>query len=300
VFTTIEFGIAAPLFFFLANMDAIAVPILYIMLALSIITQIPKRFLFRKRPYMQGRAKCLAKDHTSSFPSRAVTYVTIHKLTNRCGAIYGFFVGIVLQETLQPEWWFHFYSTVPITVFLVLASAFGRIYLGVHFPSDCLFSLVQAGISIGVGIGSYYLQSLLCNYCGDGSCYGREHIVLDENVAHVNWYLFAIASVTWLLVAVLSSIKPLEFYVKFHHVFGLLLPCLTFQWVFLCPGLSLNGKSALEHPDDPQWYSWIVSVVYISFMTLFGMKAKKISIIAFIIIYSLTLALLVLWRGYYM
>jgi membrane-associated phospholipid phosphatase len=215
----------------------------------------------------------------------------------------------VLDVTIHPPWTFHLYTSLPITIFLVLGSSFSRIYLGVHYPSDCFFAVIQALIAISIGLGGYYIQKLFCYSCYDNSCYGiNDMITLRENVYHVNWYLFSIASVAWLIVAVLCSVKPLQFYVKFHHVFGILLPCLTFQLVFLCRGLSLNGRSALGAPQDAkQWYSWVFGIIFTGLMTIIGMKSRKdkltdgqlSSVITFVIVYSVSLTVLILWRGYY-
>ena len=73
IFTTIEIGILAPLILFILELDQFACYVMWVMLSLSILSQLPKRFMYRKRPFLAGRAIRIAKDKTSSFPSRAVT-----------------------------------------------------------------------------------------------------------------------------------------------------------------------------------------------------------------------------------
>lgn len=72
-FSTIEIGMTVPFLCFFLGWDAAAQIWLSFALALAIIPQLPKRFIWRPRPYMAGRAKKFGKEHTSSFPSRAVT-----------------------------------------------------------------------------------------------------------------------------------------------------------------------------------------------------------------------------------
>ena len=79
VFTTIEFGIMLPFVLHGLGIDSLATLFTYIAVALGIIPQIPKRFIWRSRPYMVGRAIKLNKAGTSSFPSRAVTVRYLNK-----------------------------------------------------------------------------------------------------------------------------------------------------------------------------------------------------------------------------
>jgi hypothetical protein len=57
VITTVEVGIAVPFCLFIFGKDTLATEMTFLMALTCLISQIPKRFLWRYRPYMVGRAK---------------------------------------------------------------------------------------------------------------------------------------------------------------------------------------------------------------------------------------------------
>jgi hypothetical protein len=134
--TSIELGITAPLVLFLLGLDYLATIALYQVLSVTIVSQIPKRFVFRKRPHVAGRAIRMSKNHTSSFPSRAVT----------CAILYAAYTCFAIRYAVRhdPTATFSFWFWIwPVVFIAFIVTSFARIHLGVHYPSDCLFAAVQ-------------------------------------------------------------------------------------------------------------------------------------------------------------
>ena len=53
-----------------------------------------------------------------------------------------------------------------LVVFAVtLSTAWARIYLGAHYPSDCIFSIPQSLVIMVVAISMFYLEKLVCGSC---------------------------------------------------------------------------------------------------------------------------------------
>lgn len=69
---------------------------------------------------------------TSSFPSRAVC----------CSVVYGFaicYAYCYFTDEGQVVWWW----MPELIIVMFLLASFARIYLGVHYPSDCVFGALQ-------------------------------------------------------------------------------------------------------------------------------------------------------------
>ena len=133
VLTVIEIGFSLPIFLFLlTSADCAALLATYVMLTAAVLTQIPKRFIWRTRPFGAGRAQAIGKPlKTSSFPSRAVVGAVV----------YTHFIVVAFAQQNQDTCLLSFFPRLPIDwalmlIMAVVASA-GRITLGVHYPSDC-------------------------------------------------------------------------------------------------------------------------------------------------------------------
>ena len=73
----------------------------------------------------------MVRTDTSSFPSRAVCCAVVYSYAICYSFIYIFGGGIM-------------WSWMPLLfVVTILLSSFARIYLGVHYPSDCIFGAIE-------------------------------------------------------------------------------------------------------------------------------------------------------------
>jgi membrane-associated phospholipid phosphatase len=262
----IEIGIAVPYLLFFLGYDGIATELAYLGLILAIISQIPKRFVWRLRPYMAGRAKLIKKDKTSAFPSRAVT----------CGTVYSFALiwAYVYVQTLEDDefvfrWW------MPVFFILVVVlTSFARINLGVHYPSDCIAGLVQGVIVCLIGTALWRTDIFGCESCHAMHCYATNpaaEITMHSGFMRINWWLVVVVVAFILGVPLLSVVKPIDFWSKCDRVYAMLLPAIAFQLIMLCPH-STNKGYALPSPPPPQWYSFILAAILVVGATVIGGK----------------------------
>ena len=77
-FSSIEVGAVVPVVLFFAGADALASWAACLVFAMAFVTQFPKRFVWRRRPFMAGRAEGRRPTMTSSFPSRAVACAVMY------------------------------------------------------------------------------------------------------------------------------------------------------------------------------------------------------------------------------
>ena len=233
-FTSIEFGLVLPYCLYLTGFDHAADYATFLVFVLALVSQLPKRFVWRARPWMVQRALKVRKDKTSSFPSRAVT----------CAVVY----GAVLAIAFSPS------NPLPLllllcSVFAVLASA-ARIIVGAHYPSDCVFGLLSGTVITAVGWGLTAALESGCSVCraadgSVGSCYRSVDPITVSRLS-IDWLtVVATALASSLLLALLVA-PPLRFWTKCAYVMGVLTPCVLFRISFLCP--TLNGH-ALAPPS---------------------------------------------------
>ena len=107
---------------------------------------------------MVARARGFSKDPTTSFPSRAVT----------CGTVYATLISFsVVNRNSDMDRLLEEFSWLLLLVVLAvtLSTAWARIYLGAHYPSDCLFSIPQSFLIMLVAISMFYLEKVLCGSC---------------------------------------------------------------------------------------------------------------------------------------
>lgn len=262
----IEIGIAVPFVLFFLGYDGIATELAYLALILALVSQIPKRFVWRLRPYMAGRATKVKKDMTSSFPSRAVTCATVYSFAIIWAYVY---VNTIDDNDIDFEWW------MPILfVGAVLLSSFARINLGVHYPSDCVGGLIQGLVICLIGTGLWRTDILGCESCHARRCYAHSpetEISLKSGVGRLNIWLAIIVVAFILGVPALSVMKPLDFWNKCDRVYGMLLPGIAFQLLMLCPHSSKRHYS-LPPPPPPHWYSFILSISLVAAATGVGLK----------------------------
>ena len=100
------------------GLDDVATESTYLILVTAFFSQIPKRFIWRYRPYVVGRAEGRRRDITSSFPSRAVT----------CGVVYSYALcrGFAHRAGREGFTWY-----MPVSMVMCgFLAAFARINLG--------------------------------------------------------------------------------------------------------------------------------------------------------------------------
>ena len=180
-FTSIEFGLILPFTLYLTHYDGLADHSLPFMLLLALLSQIPKRFLWRSRPWMVQRALKVRKDKTSSFPSRAVT----------CAVLYGALLAMA-YNVRQIGWG----AVVGIAVCGAVLAAIGRVIVGAHYPSDCIFGLLSGTLITLLGEAVYALLVVGCGACAYDSCYTSDpSAALTLTHVPVNWLPIVIVGI---------------------------------------------------------------------------------------------------------
>eukprot|EP01100_Stratorugosa_tubuloviscum_P013568 TRINITY_DN6880_c0_g1_i1.p1 TRINITY_DN6880_c0_g1~~TRINITY_DN6880_c0_g1_i1.p1 ORF type:complete len:245 (-),score=54.94 TRINITY_DN6880_c0_g1_i1:588-1322(-) len=103
----IEIIMILPFCLFLVGEDGIATYLSYLSLFTCLISQIPKRFSWRYRPFMIARAKKFSNEKTSSFPSRAVTCATVYSYA--CCLISNRVTAVSESDLYKVEVWMPFF-----------------------------------------------------------------------------------------------------------------------------------------------------------------------------------------------
>ena len=236
VFTAIEFGLVLPFSLYLVGADDLADLSTFLLLALSVISQVPKRFIWRARPWMVKRAIRVRKDKTSSFPSRAVT----------CAVVYGALLAVAISSSSSSP----FPLILPICGLFAALAAAARVIVGAHYPSDCVVGLVAGVVITSIGWGMYAGEVGVCGACTsalDGGCYDRTSHPISASNIPLNWLVPALGVAVSSVVLALLACPPLYFWTKSSYVLGVLVPCIVFRLSFLCP--PLNGGAALPEPS---------------------------------------------------
>jgi len=255
----IEVGLVMPFLFYCMGLDTFGVLSLGFVLALTLISQVPKRFIWRFRPWHVGRAKTIAKDQTSSFPSRGVA----------CAVVYGYLLSCI------PSGSPHFPVMIPLVLALIMLSSYARIFVGAHYASDCFFGALEGIISILCGTVINVLFSL-CGPCSTGLCYGGKGDVppidrsLSSLASNLNWVIIGLSVI--LLFGLVATSLMLTFWSKFEHAFGMLLSCCCFRLWFLCPALMHSALRQVSYP--PSVLSCFIAIMASSLLTVIGMKLK--------------------------
>ena len=231
--TTIELGVVCPLFLFLIGMDQLATLALFSTLCAGLLSQLFKRFLWRPRPWMLGRAIQVKRDLTSSFPSRAVI----------CAVVYSFIFSHVFLHHVPPEVY------LPIVFVFALGASVSRIFVGAHYASDCLFGFGLGVLICVLGDLLNHAVEYACGSCFDrGSCYAWsfEQRLTGSTLSSLD--VASLLSVTFVSLALvgLAMSSPLQFWTKVLPVFGPLAPCLAFRLVNLCPRHNDAGVALLK------------------------------------------------------
>jgi len=288
--SAIETGIAAPFCMFVLGWDGAATELSYLMLLTCVLSQIPKRFIWRWRPYMVWRAQKIRKTETavtSSFPSRAVTCATVYAFM----IIYAYIYDIEKTDFFV-TWWMPF--VILIAVFL---SSFARINMGVHYPSDCVIGFIQGIIVCVIGTMLWHADAVGCDSCFGGKCYALEGSKLEidkSNLNRINFLVLGVGCLISLLITIFSIVKPVDFWSKCDRVYGMLLPGILFQVTFLC---KRTAGTALASPTVCPWYGYFYGVGFTGVATFIAWRNNgKFPILSFAIQFIMMYFALAFWR----
>jgi hypothetical protein len=238
------------------------------------VSQIFKRFVFRKRPYTEDpprslnvRSKQARKDRTSSFPSRAVTL----------GVVLSYLViaSINYNQNPVPEgvfaWNFEVIS-FPITLSVMLVSmiavSFGRIYVGVHYPSDCTVGGLLGGVILLISWGLYNIPVFQCPGCQMDMCYAADGKQITDYTQIYLLYPMLVLLIGCAACILLTS-PPIHFWNKNAVVFGLSLGYLFFRTALLCP--TSDSPYGLEKPTELTSNTIIIGVIITLFTWVFSL-----------------------------
>jgi membrane-associated phospholipid phosphatase len=263
----------------------------------GLFAQVPKRFLFRRRPYMVGRALPSGKLDTSSFPSRAVTCSVVYAFT----AIYCYNYQTEIAGN-QPGAGFGMFSSAILLLLAFLSSSFARIHLGAHYPSDCL-----GGLTLGliISLTSWLLFQIPnifgCPSCFADQCYPRgldPHLMTPSNFELQNIGLGATVAIFVGIFLVLSSSPPLVFWNKSAPIFGTICACVVAEIFMVCPKGDSKGLIANSNPISVGSFLLAACVAGFQLITAFVCtKTSKIIRKLPIVAYTLANVLVYLFFG---
>jgi hypothetical protein len=213
-----------------------------------------------------------------------------------CAVVYIFAVCWAYSYNLDHlaiAWW------MPLVyIVAVVLSSLARISLGVHYPSDCVAGMLQGLLICTLATALWRADLLGCPSCHGGGCYATSSAtsLTWATLSRVNWLLLGVLALAAALLALLSLMPPVSFWVKCDRVYGALLPCLVFELTFLCPTANAH-HAALPAPRGVAWYS-VLYALGLSLVALFaGAKvSSRWAMLGFAVLFCVMLAALVSWR----
>lgn len=268
----IEFVMVLPILLFIVGYDFLGAQFLYLAFTMALLSQIPKRFIWRYRPWMVTRAQVRSKPKTSSFSSRAVA----------CAVMYCYMIvdgDLFFGTDYVIHWWgYVILFAVPLVI------SYSRINLGVHYPSDCIAGFALGVLACVAGKGLFLVDDLICRCPMDDVtqiCYADNSTVLPITPTsfHVNYVATGLILAGQLAWFILCLVRPLKIWVKAGTVFGFLFPPMAFRFMFLCPGK--NFMFALPPPyihntyAIPHWWAILYAIAVCGLGLLGSMKLKS-------------------------
>jgi len=258
IITVIENGPSFVIFLMTIGQDYIANWFFVIGFVTTVVAQLPKRFIFRKRPYMTNRAIQLRSDKTSSFPSRAVV----------CSVVYTYAITTSYNyyQTYVNNTPFIAFSSTEIFMWILLAaflSSFARIHLGAHFPSDCLVGFLTG---LGICLVSYLLFQLPnilgCPSCLNNECYPLtvNQEMTSQNFSPQNMPRAFGSQLLVIILFVLVNAPPIKFWDKSAPILGSYNSCFLANLIMICP---INGSKGLAYADTKQLNTGDVLLAFI-------------------------------------
>merc|ERR1711879_303149 len=172
--------------------------------------------------------------------------------------------------------------------------------MGVHYPSDCVFGLVQGFLICILGSLLWQAELLGCSSCHNNECYseyGSDTQLTGQNLRDMSILPFLAVLLCSLLLTIFAVVKPINFWRKCDRSLGLLLPCVAFQVGFLCPNGSFADASLAPPEIPPPWWAYPFAIAVPLFTLLFGHKMKsKYPFISFTVLYVVVSSSLLIWR----
>lgn len=290
-FTSIEISLVAPPALYALGYDAAAGLCGSVLLVLGIISQVPKKFIFRPRPWMVGRALPIRRDKTSSFPSRAVV----------CAVVFSWLFGrSLVEEEVMPS--LSPFTLWPVIIFVAVLAAFARVNVGAHYPSDTLSGFVLGCLVVKMGM---QVESMWrARGCGASEAYPVDPTLVlssKDDLLRAGWgpsrSLFLVTSIAYAMTLV--SIQG--FWVKCSYVYGLLLSSCAFRSAFVCSGrANALFEGVAKVTSHGSIWDHVRAVAVFTSLLIMGMVTRgwkgRYRVVTFTVIYFGTLFAILYWR----
>lgn len=226
-FTSIEVSLIAPPTLYALGYDRAAGLCASVLLVLGIVSQVPKKFVFRPRPWMVHRAIPIRQDKTSSFPSRAVV----------CAVVFSWLIAasLALEEVISAP--LPAYLLWPVIICIAVLTAFARINVGAHYPSDTMLGFLLGCVVVKIG---NKLEHFWRSVCDPGASYYSEpfQYAVSRTPSVFSIVMNLVTARPFLLVTIVSYAMTLVsiqgFWVKCSYVYGLIMSSMAFRATFLC------------------------------------------------------------------
>lgn len=288
-FTSIEVSLVAPPALYALGYDAAGGLAASVLIVLGIISQIPKKFIFRARPWMVGRALPIRRDKTSSFPSRAVV----------CAVVYSWLIaqGLDLEGILQGQ--LSPVCTWAGIVFMASLAAFARINVGAHYPSDTLLGFVLGCVIIKVGVRfEEFWQRVGCGVDTAYPISSEFFIDSRDRVRQLaSWQSLGFVT---LISSAMTLVSIQGFWVKCSYVYGLLMSSAAFRATFVCCGRTGGVAGVGRVVDHGGFREHVHATAMFTILLIFGMitRGKKgmLRVVTFSLIYLGALIGVLYWR----
>lgn len=172
---------------------------------------------------------------------------------------------------------FGFLPTVLVMLGSMIAASFARIFVGVHYPSDCTVGGLLGGVILVLSWGLYNIPLFQCPGCELEMCYAGIGKQVTEFANIYTLYPILILLIGCGICIVLTS-PPIHFWNKNAVVFGLSLGYMIFRTSLLCP--TAENPYGLEKHLELSTNTVIIGVIitlftWISSLVLGSLKVLK-------------------------